>query len=144
MIRRIMQYWEMIHDRILIRTRPMGSMNQMRWGMELAQEVFEAGEQKKLRHEKQIKPTERYPKNGEVLWNRLPAPMGALVIRRPFDPYDKDLTTSQIRDWLFNHIIFDGAGGMVGLYDEGKVLFAKEGWQCEVDWFYRVRIHNGR
>jgi hypothetical protein len=142
MIRKIMQYWGMVHDRVLIRTKPMGSMNQIRWGMEIAQDIFGAGEQKKLRHKHLIRPVERYPRNGEVLWNRLPAPIGSLVIRRSFDPYDKDMTTGEIRDWLFNHIIFDGAGGMVGLYDEGQILFAQEGWQCEVDWFYRVKMHH--
>ena len=131
MIGRIIRAAMYVSDRIMIRTKPMSSMNQAHWGIELSDEIF-------------AKSLARSRIAGEVLWNLLPPEMGALTIRRSFDPYDSNMSKADIRDWLWDHVIFDNKGNIVGLHDMGEVLSCKEGWQAEADWFSRrVRVTNG-
>lgn len=132
-----------ISDRILVRTKPMGSMNQIHWGMEIAETIFEDGDSRKERHRKLgLLAGGNYPKNGEDLWCYLPPGMASIVIRRSFDPYDSELSKAGIRDWLWHHVVFDDNGNIIAIHDHGEILDVKDGWTCEAEWFSRVRLNS--
>lgn len=128
MIRRITRRIRIMVDRFLIRTEPMGAMNQIHWGMELADVIFEEASKKKRM-------------SGAVLYEFLPPEMASTVIRRWFDPYEKIVSKSGLRDWLWAHVIFDEEGSIIAIHDRGKILICQNSWQSEADWFSRVKMN---
>jgi len=137
MFNRISRRLRIMSDRLLIRTEPMRSMNQIHWGMELASDVYAKGHQQN--------PQSGYKKNcGLILWNTLPPDMATIVIRRSFDPYNKEMDKGNIRNWLWDHVLFDNEGMVIAIHDRGEILFCREGWEKEVDWYSRVKMNQDK
>ena len=131
MIRRFINRLGLAVDKLLIRTKPMGDMNQAGCGMALAQQVYQKTVDRKTAN------------SGRVLWEWIPAEMATVIIRRDFDPYNLQLTTAGLRDWLWNHVIFNGEGFIIAIHDRGEILTCQDGWQCEAEYFSRVRLAGG-
>lgn len=129
MLKEIKAKFKVITDRFLMRTKPMGSMNQIHWGMELASDIYADA----LNKGRSI---------GVVLYEYLPPTLAPFVIRTWFDPYG-DYTIKarkQIRDWLWDHVMFDDMGNIIAIHDRGEVFTCQIGWECEVDWLSRIRM----
>lgn len=131
MIEKIIRRFRIISDSLRIRTKAMSSMNQIHWGMELTEVIFAKG-------------FNENKKRGEILYCHLPPPMAPVVIRRQFDPYNHEMSKAGLRDWLWTHVLFDDDGQIIAIHDRGEILICQDGWQCEADWFSRVKMGKGK
>lgn len=114
-------------DKLLIRTKPMGHINQANCGTVLAKQIIDEAH----KHNKN---------NGQLLWEFLPTELAKHVIDKPFDPYALHVPENFIRNWLWNHVVFDGNGYIIAVHDFGTIIACVEGCEREVDWFSRVRL----
>lgn len=125
-----------LFDKITIRTKPMGNMNQASCGMVLADQIYEKAACKAaLSNASGIKVC-----TGKVLFEYLPTDMAPVVMRRNFDPYDESMSKRALRNWLWDHVIFDNHGYIVAIHDHGDILVVQEGWELEADYFSRLRF----
>lgn len=139
MIRRFINRLGLAVDKLLIRTKPMGDMNQAGCGMALAQQVYSKA---KERAAATGVPGAKI-NSGKTLYEWIPADMAPVIIRRDWDPYDLPYSTAAIRNWLWDHVIFNGEGFIIAIHDHGEILTCQDGWQCEAEYFSRVRLAGG-
>lgn len=43
-----------------------------------------------------------------------------------FDPFQKDLTGSEIRAWIGEHLIFSPSGDIIAVFNQNDILWTKE------------------
>lgn len=130
----IVDSFRFMKDKLTLRTKPLGSMIQTHWGMELASDIYADCHA--------LNPQPGYKKFcGKSLYEALPHEMAPAVIRTWFDPYYKEMTKSEISDWLWAHVLFDGDGNIIAIHDRGEIFICEPEWAAEADWFSRAKMH---
>jgi hypothetical protein len=115
-----------IRDRFLMHTSRIGSATQVLYGLFFSEKLFNEA-------------VRRGRRTGEYLYECLPPKALNHVRSNDFDPYNHDLSQDDILRWLWDHVIFDPDGNIVGVHDRGYILTNQHGWTDEVAWFGRVK-----
>lgn len=61
-------------------------------------------------------------RTGQWMFNKLPAGIGRVVAGTSFDPFFKELSASEIEQWIEDHLIFDGYE-IIGVYHGNQILW---------------------
>lgn len=65
---------------------------------------------------------------GQYLFNHLPESGAATVVAGSiFDPFHKDLSVTEVFDWLCDHLIFDNNQNIIAVFNGNDILWEKEG-----------------
>ena len=65
-------------------------------------------------------------RTGQYLFNCLPNDVAEVVAGLMFDPFHKDLTDSEIRAWIGEHLIFSPSGDIIAVFNQNDILWTKE------------------
>jgi len=126
MHQRIIRRYQRIYDGLLMRTSPVGAMNQARHAGRMSHDLYAVA----LLHGKLT---------GRLLFDSLPQRVCNRVMNRWFDPYNKDLSESEMFNWLWDHVMFDPDGDIIAVLDHGIVLTNDPNWFNDTEWFGRVK-----
>jgi hypothetical protein len=62
-------------------------------------------------------------RTGQILFNSFPADPADALCGSPIDPFFKELSEKEVWEWIENHVIFDGEGICIALYDGNKLVW---------------------
>lgn len=112
-------------DYIRSKNTVVSKKSQIFWGQAFANKVCDSAKLQNL-------------STGTALYLRFSPEFKNFIIDRYWDPYCFNMTNREIRIWLWEHIVFDGFGQVIGIHNKGKELYHKESWEQEVRLFCKI------
>lgn len=126
MTRRIARRYNQLRDRWAVWTNEVGRSNQARFAYQMSNRIFSEAEEKGYL-------------TGRHLYDNLPSEVVHHVMQSNIDPYDRDLSRTQIFNWLWDHVVFDQNGEIVAIHDKGFPLINQREWGENLEWFWRIK-----
>ena len=63
--------------------------------------------------------------SGAALFTVIPSRGNHVLIGKPWNPFIETMTRADVMYWIENHLIFDGNGMVIKIFDGDKILWEK-------------------